>query len=116
MILITGGTGVSGVPIVQAVLDRGERVRVLARDPQKAAKLLGDDVEIARGDFNDAQSIESAMDDVEVMLLHSNPSPDMVEVQNGCIDVAKRSGVKRIVKFSAMLADPKSPSLFPRMH
>jgi uncharacterized protein YbjT (DUF2867 family) len=101
MILITGGTGTSGVPIVQALLDRGERVRVLARDPLKAAQLLGDDVELARGDFNDEQSLEAAMEDVERALLLSSPTPDTVAVQSRFIDVAKRAGVRHVVKFSA---------------
>ena len=51
MILVTGGTGTSGQPIVKALLDRGQRIRVLARDPAKAAVNLGDDVDIARGDL-----------------------------------------------------------------
>ena len=45
MILVTGGTGNSGVPIVEALLEHAARVRVLARDPEKAAHLLGNEVE-----------------------------------------------------------------------
>lgn len=116
MILITGGTGNSGVPIVQALLERGERVRVLARDPVKGAQLLGDDVELARGDFNDEQSLAAAMDDVERALLNSSPTPDLVECQNRFIDVAKRSGVRHVVKFSAAGARPGAPFRFGDWH
>jgi uncharacterized protein YbjT (DUF2867 family) len=116
MILITGATGTSGVPIVNALLDRGEDVRVLARDPEKAVKLLGEDVEIARGDFNDPQSLESAMEDVDRALLNSAPTPDLVQVQSTFIDVAKRAGVKHVVKFSAAGARPGASFRFGDWH
>jgi uncharacterized protein YbjT (DUF2867 family) len=116
MILITGGTGTSGVPIARALLDRGQRVRVLARDPQKAAKLLGDDAELARGDFNDEQSLDAAMDGVERALLNSSPTPDLVESQNRFIDAAKRAGVRHIVKLSAVGARPGAPFRFGDWH
>jgi uncharacterized protein YbjT (DUF2867 family) len=116
MILLTGATGTSGVPIVNALLDRGEEVRVLARDPEKAVKLLGNDAEIARGDFNDPQTLEAAMEDVDRALLNSAPTPDLVKVQNTFIDVATRVGVKHVVKFSAIGARPGAPFRFGDWH
>lgn len=116
MILITGGTGTSGVPIVQALLERGQRVRVLARDPIKAAKLLGNDVELARGDFNDEQLLEAAMEGVERALLNSSPTPDLVESQSRFVDVAKRAGVRHVVKFSAVGARPGAAFRFGDWH
>ena len=97
MILITGGTGNSGQPIVKALLDRGERLRVLARDPAKAAVELGDEVEIARGDFTDPMSIEAAMEDVERALLLSPPSNRLVEFERAFVDAATKCGVRASV-------------------
>src|SRR5690348_8733016 len=102
MILVTGATGTSGVEIVRALLALGERPRVLARDPVKAATLLGDDVEITRGDFADDGSIEAALEGIDAAMLVSAPTPDTVEVQQRFVDAAKRAGVERIVKFSAV--------------
>src|SRR2546423_1889470 len=116
MILITGGTGNSGQPIVKALLDRGERLRALARDPAKAAVELGDEVEIARGDFSDPMSIEAAMEGVERALLLSPPSNRLVEFERAFVDAAKKSGVKRVVKFSAFGADANAPGGFSRWH
>jgi uncharacterized protein YbjT (DUF2867 family) len=116
MILVTGGTGTSGIPIVQALLYRGERVRVLARDPAKAARLLGEEVEIARGDLNDVASVESALEDVDRALLNSAPSLDLVQLQSNFVDAARRGGVKHVVKFSAMGANPNDPRAFARLH
>lgn len=116
MILITGATGTSGVPIVKALVDRAKRVRVLTRDVAKAATLFGEDVEITRGDLSDPQSIEAAMEDVERALLNSSPAPNLVDLQSGFIEAARNAGVKHIVKFSAAGADAKSTSTFLKLH
>jgi uncharacterized protein YbjT (DUF2867 family) len=116
MILITGGTGNSGRAIVKALLDRAERLRVLARDPAKAAVQLGDEVEIARGDFTDPMSIEAAMEDVDRALLLSPPSDRLVEFERAFVDAAKKCRVKHVVKFSAFGADANAPAGFSKWH
>jgi len=116
MILVTGGTGTSGVPIVEALLEHAARVRVLARDPERAAQLLGDQVEIARGDLSDPASIEAAMEGVDRALLNSAPDQNIVRFQSNFVDVAKRAGVEYVVKFSAVAADSNSKRAFLRWH
>src|SRR4051812_14567764 len=101
MILITGGTGTSGRSIVEALRDRGATLRVLARDPVKAASQLPDEAEIARGDFYDRQSLAAAMEEVDRALLLSPPSNQLVAMEQTFVDVAKETGVGHIVKFSA---------------
>ena len=54
MILVTGATGTTGAHVVRALLERGQEVRVFVRDPDKAAGLFGDAVELAIGDFADS--------------------------------------------------------------
>jgi len=89
---------------------------VLVRDPEKAAKLLGDDVEIARGDFTDAASLDAAMEDVDCALLLTPPSQDQVELQKSFIDAAARNRLRHVVKYSAAGADTGSASTFARQH
>ena len=116
MILISGATGTSGQQIVQETLTRGAPIRVLVRDTAKAAVQLGDEVEIARGDFSDPMSVEAAMEGVDRTLLLSPPSNQLIETEKSFVDAAKRSGVKHIVKFSAMGAAPDSTEGFCRWH
>jgi uncharacterized protein YbjT (DUF2867 family) len=116
MILVTGGTGTSGAAIVRALLDRAERPRVLARDPEKAAALLGDDVEIARGDTNDPASLDAALEGVDRALLLSPSVPQLAQLEANFVDAAKRAGVERIVKFSVIGADPNHAIRFQRQH
>src|SRR5262245_53250053 len=116
MILITGGTGKSGQETVKTLLDRGEIPRVLARDPAKAAMLLGDEVEIARGDFSDPKSVEAAMEGVDRALLLSPPSDQLVEIEKEFVDSAKRCGVQHVVKLSAFGAAPDAAEGFCKWH
>lgn len=116
MILITGGTGTSGTAIVKAVLDRGRPVRALARDPAKAEGVLPGNVEIARGDYSDGESLIAAMDGIERALLLSPPSTQTVEMEQAFFNAAKQAGVKHVVKFSAMLAAPDAPDGFCKRH
>jgi dihydroflavonol-4-reductase len=56
--LVTGATGFIGWHVARALLERGQRVRVLARDRTKVRDL---DVEIAGGDLRDLESVEAAV-------------------------------------------------------
>src|SRR5271169_6348588 len=66
-ILITGATGFIGRRLTRDLVAAGQRVRILARNRQKAWDLFGDHVEIAEGDVCDAASLESACRGVEVI-------------------------------------------------
>src|SRR3954471_14439935 len=64
-ILITGATGYIGGPLVGPLLERGYRVRCLARDPRKLSGRGWDEdprVEIVRGDALDRDSVAAAME------------------------------------------------------
>ena len=52
-VVITGATGLIGKRIVQILLERGSRVIALARNVEKARKLLGDRVTCVHWDFNE---------------------------------------------------------------
>ena len=58
--------------------------------------------------------IPAALEGIDQVLLLSSPDPKQVELQGNLVDAAKKAGIRHIVKFSAMTADPNSASLFPR--
>jgi uncharacterized protein YbjT (DUF2867 family) len=116
MILITGGTGQSGVEIVHQLAATGTRFRALVRNPRKADAIRISGVEIVQGDMGDRASLAPALKGVERLLLLSSPDATFVEAQGTVVSAAKQAGVRHVVKFSAMTADPKSSSTFPRMH
>ena len=67
--LITGATGNIGGRVIERLLERGERPRILVRDPEKARERYGKRVDIAVGDLSDATSLASAFAGVDAILL-----------------------------------------------
>lgn len=59
--LVTGGTGFLGVNLVRQLVERGERVRLLARSAGSRLGLESDLVEFVRGDITDYDSVLAAM-------------------------------------------------------
>ncbi len=58
---VVGATRGTGLLIAQQLLQSGSGVRVLARNPDKARRLLGDRVDVCHGDVTDAGSVHDAM-------------------------------------------------------
>ena len=101
-VLLTGATGYVGGRLLQALLDRGERVRCLTRRPEAIASHTG--VEVAAGDALDHDAVRRALDGVDVAyyLIHSLGAPGQFdEVDRRAATVfgaaAAEAGVQRIV-------------------
>jgi uncharacterized protein YbjT (DUF2867 family) len=110
-VLVTGATGTVGSSVVRLVQDRGMDVRAFVRDPQRAASVLGNDVDLAVGDFADPQSVATAMKGIDRVFLACANHPRQVEFEANAIDAAA-GGVERIVKLSAVGAEIGSPLEF----
>jgi uncharacterized protein YbjT (DUF2867 family) len=116
MILVTGATGTVGSEVVRALVDRSERVRALVRDPEKAASKFADEVELARGDLSDVESLAEAMDDVQRVFLLAPVDERAVALEGKVLDAAKRVGVEHVVRLSVRQADPNGDTFFAREH
>jgi uncharacterized protein YbjT (DUF2867 family) len=97
-IVVTGATGTVGRGIVNALVEAGQDVRALTRDPQRASFPAG--VEVVQGDLTDPASLEGAFDGAEALHLITfagtgfGPAP-LAHGQE-IVDMAVRAGVKRI--------------------
>ena len=62
-VLVTGATGFVGWHVARQLLERGERVRVLVRNPARSAKALAElqGIETVPGDLRDADSLARAV-------------------------------------------------------
>ena len=116
MIVVTGATGNAGSQVVRALAARGERVRAFVRDPGRARQVLGENAELAVGDFADAASVRAALEGADVLLLSCADDPRRVGWETAAIDAAVAAGVRRIVKLSAAAAEPGSPVAFWDWH
>ena len=80
MILLAGGTGRLGSVLTTRLTGRGLAVRVLTRDPARAAHLAGRNVEVATGDVRDRASVVSALRGAAVVVsaVHGFAGPGRV--------------------------------------
>ena len=115
MFLVTGITGKVGGAAATQLLAQGKKVRALVRDRAKAASWAERGVELVDGDWNDAASIERALDGVDgafVMLPPIwAPSPDFREARGviaNYVEALTRAPVPRVVALSSMGADRAS--------
>ena len=63
-VLVTGVAGFIGMHCAERLIERGDRVRGLVRDPQRGAQALRElpGMEVARGDLRDAPSLNHAVE------------------------------------------------------
>jgi uncharacterized protein YbjT (DUF2867 family) len=72
-ILVTGATGQQGGAVARRLLDKGQKIRVLTRSPEKAKELAGRGAEVVRGDFEDTESLKEAIKGVAGVFLVGTP-------------------------------------------
>jgi uncharacterized protein YbjT (DUF2867 family) len=114
-ILVTGATGNIGGEVIRHLLDRNAPIRALVRDRQKATQLETQGIEIAQGDFNQPDSLDTALQGIEKAFLVMPSDLHQVELESNFIDAAQKAGVKHIVKLSVMGAG-ELPSTFQKWH
>ena len=125
--LVTGGGGFVGSNIVQTLLERGERVRVLdnfATGRQQNLADLANEIELIEGDIRDPQVTARAVAGVDYVLhqaaLGSVPRSVQDPITSNDVNVngtlnmlwaAKQAGVKRFVTASSSSVYGNTPQL-----
>jgi uncharacterized protein YbjT (DUF2867 family) len=125
MLLLTGATGSVGSRLLPLLLESGEDVRCLVREPRRLGSRRVD-VQIALGDLgemSDPYLVRQALRGVDTVIhlaatIRDQP-PRRIEELNGLATVrllraAERSGVKRFVFFSALNASAAQRTRFFR--
>ncbi|MFE5475531.1 SDR family oxidoreductase [Nocardia sp. NPDC056541] len=106
MILITGATGTIGSDIVRQLAAEGVAVRAATRDPEQAGFPAG--VEVVRVDYRDPATFGPAMAGVAAAFLVGIPGPDSTGTDAELVAAARKAGVRRVVKLSAVgTGDPR---------
>lgn len=116
-ILITGATGSIGSELTKQLDAKGIPFRALVRTAGSNNALFSlKNAEIIEGDFNNADSVARALKGIERAFLLTNSSQEAETLQLNFADIAKREGLKHIVKQSQLAADLRSPVRFLRYH
>jgi dihydroflavonol-4-reductase len=110
-VLVTGATGFLGWHVARKLLDRGDRVRALARDPARLKELDG--IEGIQGDLRDRESLARAAKGCGVVFhvaadyrLWTRDPAEMyqsnVEGTRNMLEAARQAGVERFVYTSTV--------------
>ncbi len=125
MNLIIGASGKLGGRIARRLLDNGQEVGAVSRNPEKLATLQSKDAKTIRGDLRDPSWMDDVLKGVRNLFIASHglipPSRtnnmDTVDDtgNRNLIDAAKRTGVERVFFSSAYFAKPDAPARFGRI-
>ena len=111
LVLVTGATGSQGRSVVDALLEKGYKVRGLTRDADSstAKKLRQRGVEVVAGDFNDQASLARAADGVDAIFAMATPFENGIEAETAqgiaITNAAREAGVGHLVYSSVANAD-----------
>ncbi len=107
-ILVIGGTGMLGAPVAQQLKADGFTVRLLARNPEKARKMLGEGYEIISGEVADAKALRAALTGVDGVHISLKGGPTAADYERmdhlatrNIAQAARETGVGRVTLLSA---------------
>src|SRR2546423_15098637 len=95
--LVTGATGKVGNAVARALAARGDEVRVLVRDPRRAAPLLPEGVEAVQGDVTDPASLAAAVEGCE-LVFNSMGLPEQWLADDAMFEQVNAVGTENVVR------------------
>ncbi|WP_407568881.1 SDR family oxidoreductase [Deinococcus altitudinis] len=115
MIAITGASGHLGQLTIEALLKRGvppQEIVAVVRTPEKAAALAEQGVQVRQGDYTRPETLVSALQGVQkLLLISSSDFADRVGQHRNVIEAARQVGVSLIAYTSLLRADTSTLSL-----
>ncbi|MCY8005424.1 SDR family oxidoreductase [Bacillus haynesii] len=115
--LVTGATGKLGSKIVEKLLETvpADQLAVSVRNPEKAEALRGRGVDVRQGDFDRPETLESAFQGIDRLLIISADGDNETRIrQHGnAVAAAERSGVRFIAYTSIANARDSKNFLAP---
>ncbi len=94
--LVTGATGLVGNALAKRLCERGHVVRVLVRDPTKAASILPSAIELQRGDITEPATLRPALENVE-WVFHAAGMPEQWQKDDSIFDRVNRQGTANVM-------------------
>ncbi|MEU2247291.1 NAD(P)H-binding protein [Streptomyces sp. NPDC019224] len=109
MIVLTAPTGRIGRQVLDALLDGGEKVRVIARDPAGLTPKARERVEVVQGSHSDPKVLGEAFEGADSVLWLVPPDPGAHDVREHYLgftrpacEAVKDRGVRRVVGVSSL--------------
>lgn len=100
-ITIFGGTGATGLLLIEKALKSGHSVTVFARTPSKIS-IKNDNLRIVKGELTEPDKIEEALKNVDAVISVLGPTQKtkglvIADGIKNIVDAMKKNGVKRLV-------------------
>ncbi len=108
MIVISTPTGNIGRHVVRHLLDAGEKIRVVARDPGKLPEAVRARVEVAEGSHGDAAVVDRAFAGAEAVFWLAPPNSSetldgsYLDFTRPAAEAIRRCGIARVVVVGAL--------------
>jgi uncharacterized protein YbjT (DUF2867 family) len=116
-VLVTGATGQIGRQLVLKLCTHPElEVVAFVRDADKAKDLAEAGAELAVGTYDDKEAVSAAQKGVDTLVLITPAGPDSEAQVKALMTPSKRRKVRKIVRVSALKADPEGPTDNTRQH
>jgi uncharacterized protein YbjT (DUF2867 family) len=121
-IVVIGGTGTVGTPMVRALLERGASVRVYVRDEERARRRLRvpdgtpGSLHIMPGRLDDAAAVETALTSMDVGFIALGPWGEQGALQREVIETAGRAKLPQLVRLSVLSTGHRSLGVNQRSH
>lgn len=115
-IVVTGATGTIGRRVVQGLGAAKAPVVALVRDAAKAQALEAEGAKLAVGTFEDQASLARAFEGADTVVSITAANANAIEQTLASIETAKKAGVRKIVRISALKAAVDGPTDNTRQH
>lgn len=102
LVLVLGATGAQGGAVIEALLNQGQHVRAITRDPGnlQAQALSRRNVDVVCADLDDEATLSAAMSGVTGVFSMQNPGPNESVHSQVVVDAARKAGVRQLVHTS----------------
>lgn len=111
-ILIVGGTGMLGRPVVRRLYNDGYKIRLMTHNPDRAKKFFGDEIEKVVADVTDINTLGRAIEGCDTVYINLNAKMNLakyksieIEGTQNIVKAAVDLGVKRIAMISSLCAN-----------
>jgi len=95
--LVTGATGKVGGATARALLERGDEVRVLVRNPERARGILPTGVDVRRGDVTEPESLPAAVEGCE-LVFNAMGLPEQWVTNEDVFDRVNARGTENVIR------------------
>lgn len=96
-VLVTGATGLIGNAIAKRLQQQGKRVRALVRDLSRAKDVVGEGIELVKGDITDPRSVADAVRGAAIVF-HAAGMPEQWQPDDTIFDRVNREGTVHVLE------------------